>query len=800
MKNKFCLMLICFTFVFSGIYSQDIPDYVWKSPMTKVYPIPGEYSPPPITDNNFVNPNTTTRVVTVNGQTFILPPNVRPFPDAATQSEVDAANMGGNNQVMYISWNSWLSPTFFGCGFAFTSNGGTSWTGARQTTSPNSGDPGPWIYPTGSTWSGRLGLSYISGAGFSTNNGTNWGGHVGYTPTGGFDKNLSAVDDISGSPFFGRAYTVWSRLVTGDNRIYCSRTTDGGATWSAGIQISPPTSSGRHHQGCDIEVGPGGVVYAIWANCVTNGQNSTEDSLGFARSTDGGVTWVSAANNYVDLNGIRALNLFNGIRANGFPRLAVDHTGGPRNGWIYVTLAEKNVAPATDVADVTLCRSTNGGVSWTHTRVNQDPPANGRYQYFPDVDVAPDGSVVISYYDQRNTSGFVTEYWLSRSTDGGNTWADVALSDHTFTPSPIPGLAGGYQGDYTGITCAAGKAWGFWADNSSGVYQVWTEGVTVGGGGGGIVNRCLRLPTPGVNTNYVMIPHQASMIGFSNITIEAWVKIGGSSTPNTVLNKGGSSFDYQLGINSGTTNPFFRAQTSITIATTMTITPNVWTHLAVTYDGTTVRFYKDAALGFSAPVSAPFGSSSNEMRIGRGGNDPGSGNLEEVRLWSVARTQIQIDSNKCRKWRNNLTSQTGLKAIWHFDSTYTDSVSGYNGTPTSGNVGFDTVSFPIPGVNCNLVGIQAIGNTVPEDYSLSQNYPNPFNPLTNIRFSIPKGEFVEIILYDITGKEVAVLFSDPLEAGTYKVDFNASNLASGVYFYKLAAGKFTDVKKMVLIK
>jgi hypothetical protein len=318
--------------------------------------------------------------------------------------------------------------------------------------------------------------------------------------------------------------------------------------------------------------------------------------------------------------------------------------------------------------------------------------------------------------------------------------------------------------------------------------------------GSGQINRCLRLPTPGVNTNYVLIPHQASMIGFSNITIEGWVKIGGTTTPNTILNKGGSSFDYQLGINSGTTNPFFRAQSSITIASTMTITPNVWTHLAVTYDGTTVRFYKDAALGFSAPVSAPFGSSSNEMRIGRGGNDPGSGNLEELRLWSVARTQPQIDSNKCRKWRNNLTSQTGLKAIWHFDSTYTDSVSGYNGTPTSGNVGFDTVSFPIPGVNCNLVGIQAIGNTVPEDYSLSQNYPNPFNPLTNIRFSIPKGEFVEIILYDITGKEVAVLFSDPLEAGTYNVDFNASNLASGVYFYKLAAGKFTDVKKMVLIK
>jgi hypothetical protein len=112
----------------------------------------------------------------------------------------------------------------------------------------------------------------------------------------------------------------------------------------------------------------------------------------------------------------------------------------------------------------------------TH-KVNQDTPGNGKYQYFPDVDVAADGSVGISYYDQRNTTSPVTEYWFSRSLDGGNTWTDVAASDHTFTPAPIPGLAGGYQGDYTGITTAAGKFWPFWADNSSGIYQVWTVGI-----------------------------------------------------------------------------------------------------------------------------------------------------------------------------------------------------------------------------------------------------------------------------------------------------------------------------------
>ncbi len=797
MKLKLTLFFL-FTVILSGIiYAQDIPEHVWKSPMTKVFPLGEAYNLPFAEDQvNFQNPNTTTRVINTGQEIYVLPPNVRPFPHTATQSEVDAANMKGNVNVMYASWNS-FGPSFFGCGFAFTSNGGTSWSGSHTTTSPNSGDPGPWIWPTGSTWAGRLGLSYISGAGYSTNNGSTWVHAQNFSGGSSFDKNLSAIDDVTGSPFFGRAYTVWTYFST--NRIYISFSTDGGVTWSVGSLVSPPPSSGHHHQGCDVEVGPGGSVHVIWANCTTNGQNSTEDSLGYARSTNGGVSWVTSVNNAVNLNGIRASNLFNGIRANGFPRIAIDNTGGSRNGWIYVTLAEKTVAPATDVADVTLCRSTNNGASWTHTRVNQDTPGNGRYQYFPDADVAPDGSVVISYYDQRNTTGFLTEYWLSRSTDGGNAWTDIAVSDHTFTPVPISGLATGYQGDYTGITTAAGKIWPFWADNSSGIYQVWTEGITVGPPAPTIVNRALRFPSPGVNTNYVSVPHNAGMVGFQNITIEAWVKTGSNTAQNIILNKGISSFDYQFGIVPFTNNPYFRAQGIIIQATTMNVIPNVWTHLAVTYDGSTVKFYKDGLMGFSQASVSPLGSSTNEMTIGRGVNDPFAGNIEELRLWTVARTQGAIDSNKCRKYPSSFSSTAGLRALWHFDSTAVDSISSFNGT-LQGLTGYDTVSFPIPGANCNLVGIQMVNSEVPVQYLLEQNYPNPFNPVTNIRFAIPKDEFVEVTVFDITGKMIASLLSEPLQAGYYDLDFNASGIASGVYFYKVTAGKYSEVKKMVLIK
>jgi hypothetical protein len=101
---------------------------------------------------------------------------------------------------------------------------------------------------------------------------------------------------------------------------------------------------------------------------------------------------------------------------------------------------------------------------------------------------------------------------------------------------------------------------------------------------------------------------------------------------------------------------------------------------------------------------------------------------------------------------------------------------------------------------CSTVGIQSNGNEVPEMFTLSQNYPNPFNPVTNIKFSIPAGGNVKLTVFDITGKEVAVLVNQNMNAGNYTADFDASQLSSGIYFYTLSSGSFTDTKKMILVK
>jgi len=90
--------------------------------------------------------------------------------------------------------------------------------------------------------------------------------------------------------------------------------------------------------------------------------------------------------------------------------------------------------------------------------------------------------------------------------------------------------------------------------------------------------------------------------------------------------------------------------------------------------------------------------------------------------------------------------------------------------------------------------------TMVSDYRLSQNYPNPFNPTTNIHFSIPKDGNTSLKFYDVLGNEVAVYYDGFLKAGTYNAEFNGSTLSSGVYFYKLTSGDFTETKKMLLTK
>ncbi|HPN39002.1 MAG TPA: T9SS type A sorting domain-containing protein [Melioribacteraceae bacterium] len=99
-----------------------------------------------------------------------------------------------------------------------------------------------------------------------------------------------------------------------------------------------------------------------------------------------------------------------------------------------------------------------------------------------------------------------------------------------------------------------------------------------------------------------------------------------------------------------------------------------------------------------------------------------------------------------------------------------------------------------------VLGVETANNEIPTVYNLAQNYPNPFNPSTTINFSVPKAGLVTLKVYNLLGQEVAELVNEQLGAGNYDVNFNASSLTSGVYFYTITSDNFVATKKMMLIK
>ncbi len=162
---------------------------------------------------------------------------------------------------------------------------------------------------------------------------------------------------------------------------------------------------------------------------------------------------------------------------------------------------------------------------------------------------------------------------------------------------------------------------------------------------------------------------------------------------------------------------------------------------------------------------------------------------------SVAVRRGVIGSMGTVLYKRNSYQSTGTLAPTV--AIYKDGSTKYSAFAYAGT-GPDNVYFNQEGLPS--VGVTPINNTIPDKYALTQNYPNPFNPTTTINFSLPMDKQVKLSVYNILGKEVAVLVNEKLNAGEYKYTFEASGLTSGIYFYKLSSDDFSEVKKMTLIK
>jgi hypothetical protein len=387
----------------------------------------------------------------------------------------ESVTLNSNNSS---SWTAGYADQAYGADALFSLDGGQEWQGStRGTNGTNNGDPSTAIGLNGWWYVGRISEEWGQAVSYSKDQGKSWTNvKVGQGPTAAYgvlDKNHLWIDSSPGSPFAGYLYDGWTNQIPGSadtNQIEIARSADHGLTWSSPYNISSAAMAGSLNHGVNIQTGPGGEVYAAWS--IYDTWPSDETAIGFAKSIDGGGIFTPATRIITNIKGIRASMTGKNMRVNSFPSMAVDLSTGPNRGTIYLVWANvgyPGINTGTDI-DVFLIRSADEGETWSDPiRVNQDPAGLGKQHYFPWITCDPiTGGLCVIYYDDRDLPSTQAATYVSCSYDGGLSWSDMQVSDYTFTPKPIAGLAYTYFGDYIGIQSRNMKVYPMWTDNHDG--------------------------------------------------------------------------------------------------------------------------------------------------------------------------------------------------------------------------------------------------------------------------------------------------------------------------------------------
>jgi len=275
------------------------------------------------------------------------------------------------------------------------------------------------------------------------------------------DKEYLTVDS-TGSAYDGNVYVTWT-LFGDAYRIYFSRSTDGGTSFSVPIQISD--SNYYFNQGSLPVVGPDGILYVAWFNYNTGG-------IRMAKSTNGGQSFGTPFP-VASVNEIPSPLPGGAFRDNSFPTMAVDQT----NGNVYVAWSDYRNGDA----DINFTRLTNGGTTWsTPVRINDDPLNNDAHQFFPWMDVAPNGKIYVGWFDSRldpsplNTPLLYDEY-VTVSTDGGLSFSPNQRMSEVTPDSSIGGFTTPFIGDYSGLASTNNFVFPAWVDTRRSQQDIYTQ-------------------------------------------------------------------------------------------------------------------------------------------------------------------------------------------------------------------------------------------------------------------------------------------------------------------------------------
>jgi hypothetical protein len=305
--------------------------------------------------------------------------------------------------------------------------------------------------------------------------------------------------------------------------------------------------------------------------------------------------------------------------------------------------------------------------------------------------------------------------------------------------------------------------------------------------------------------SYVSVPHSDTLNLSNHLTIECWFTVQGASLNDWIgivckLDASSVSYSgYFFGLGQGANYPnwinFYIYPSGENINCSFSPTLNQWYNLAVTYNGSIMKMFLDGNLIQEKAATGLIASNTFPLTIGgQNGNFWNrnlNGKIDEVRISSVAR----YDSNFIPT--THFDNDIYTIALYHFNEGTDDIVYDSSGNNLNGTIYGAIWSNDVPGVTA-VPQNESLNS--PNKFVLSPNFPNPFNPNTVISYQLPVGSDVTLKVYDNLGNEIATLVDEYKPAGTYEVEFNASSLPSGIYFYKIRAGYFVETKKMVLLK
>ncbi len=405
-----------------------------------------------------------------------------------------------------------------------------------------------------------------------------------------------------------------------------------------------------------------------------------------------------------------------------------------------------------------LYKSSDYGLNWVSILHNLRPNA---------FEVSPDNNSVIYL---GNNDG------LYRSTNGGNNWV---LYNNSFLPS--------YK--VIGISKDPNTLDSIYVATTDALYKVWA---------GGIIDTNIIPDVP-----LLFSPADGTMGLPPEVTI-VWKRPARATSFNVMVSMD-SAFSSTI-FNSNLTD------TSVNLVNLYPLRKYYWKVRAVNHGGassfSSVWNFKIQGgpmyVGQISPpnnsvnVSVPTALICNKAEIEtllrfKGLDENSSDSLPITYVFDIVRDTVTLNGEMVRYLNDTVDIEANLTGL----PKYFWRVRAYNnfGSSTFGHWwNFTTM----------LIGIKILSTQSPKEFALYINYPNPFNPVTKIKFDIPPSKgargMTSLIVYDALGREITVLVNERLYPGTYETEWDASNFPSGIYFYKLSAGDFSDTKKMVLIK